>query len=121
MSIGFEVTGRFRVLHNCLYPPRLLQGGVREGKFPLKTLLKSVETHCKSFIVVLILESIALRYFENIPHLLLVLLHYDQNHFDLYNKLMFLLTECKEVFVKALKPITSCALFPSGFIFHSMR
>lgn len=34
---------------------------------------------------------------------------------------MFLLTECKEVFVKALKPVTSCALFPtaSGFIFHS--
>lgn len=75
------------------------------------------------FIVILVLESTAMGYFENIPHLLLIFLHYNQKHFDLYNKPVFLLTECKEVFVKALKPVTPCALFPTAsvFIFYSMR
>lgn len=63
------------------------------------------------FIVMLTLESTATGYFENIPHLRLILLRYNQNHFDLYNKLMFLLTECKEVFVKALKPVTNLLCF----------
>lgn len=75
------------------------------------------------FIVILVLESTAMGYFENIPHLLLIFLRYNQKHFDLYNKPVLLLTECKEVFVKALKPVTPCALFPTAsvFIFYSMR
>lgn len=36
VSIGFEVTGRFGMLQGCLYSTRLLQRGVREGRFSLK-------------------------------------------------------------------------------------
>lgn len=78
------------------------------------------------FIVLIILESAAMGYFENIPYLLLVLLYYNQKHFDLYNtELMFPLIDYKEESCssRSWKPVTRCTLFPvaPGFTLHRMR